>query len=121
MWGFDLNTVFRDKFLIMIFLLLALGAILKHRTNLNNKVIPAILFAVSFPILAFWGYLTSEYADTLTRTIDALFWCGLGQGLTVAAFASYGWDTIRGLWMWGIDFKAKKKLFKKSQKPKEVF
>lgn len=101
----DMNLILRQDFAAVTILLLALGAVLKYRTPLDNKLIPVVLFAVGFSICAIWGWLTSAYTGP-ARWIDALLFCGLAQGLVVTAISTWGWDAVHNLYKRGLAKKA---------------
>ena len=46
----DFNTLIRTDFIVIALFLNAIGAILKYRTPLDNKLIPSVLFAISFVV-----------------------------------------------------------------------
>lgn len=92
----DFVTMIRPDFVTIALFLWILGAILKYRTNLENGIIPIILFVVSFVLCTIWGYCTSEYIGN-TRLVDAFIMCGLIHGAIVTAIAAYGWDVVNGI------------------------
>lgn len=97
----DLNTVIRPAFVVIALFANMLGAILKYRTPLPNKLLPLVLFAVCFFACGIWGYNTSLYGGT-ARWVDAIFMCGLIHGTIVTSIAVWGWDTVYGLYKNGL-------------------
>ncbi|MEA4865367.1 MAG: hypothetical protein VB088_08215 [Sphaerochaeta sp.] len=104
----DLAAVIRPDFIVVSLLLLLLGMILKYRTKLFNKLIPSVLFAVSFVICAIWGYFTSPYAGS-ARWVDSLLMAGIVHGGVATSIAVWGWDTMYGLFKSGLFGKKEKK------------
>lgn len=104
----DFNTLIRTDFFVIAPFLNAIGAILKYRTWIANKMLPLILFAVSFVICAVWGWFTSSYVGG-ARWVDSLLIAGLIHGMVVTSIAVWGWDTFYGAWKSGLGRNNKKK------------
>lgn len=100
----DMNEIIRPSFIVIAMFLNILGVILKYRTPIFNKLLPAILFSVGFSICAVWGWFTSVYLDG-ARVMDALLICGLVHGFIVTSIAVMGWDTIYGFYKNGLNKK----------------
>jgi len=88
----DYNMLIRPEFIVIALFINALGAILKYRTWLANKMLPLILFAVAFIICAVWGWFTSSYVGG-ARWVDSLLIAGLIHGMVVTSIAVWGWFT----------------------------
>ncbi len=97
----DLNYLIRTDFVVLIPFLNVLGAILKYRTQINNKKLPVLLFIVAVVMCALWGYFISSLGGG-ARWMDALLMCGLVHGLIVTSIAVWGWDAFFGLYKTGI-------------------
>lgn len=104
----DFNTLIRTDFIVIALFLNAIGAILKYRTPLSNKLIPSVLFAISFVVCATWGWFTSVYAGG-ARWADSLLIAGLVHGVVVTSIATWGWDTFYGAFKNGLGKKKKEK------------
>lgn len=105
-------ALIRPQFLYVSLFLLIVGSVIKYRTKLYNKLIALILLLCSIVLCSLWGWFSSDYTGG-QRIVDALLYCGLIQGLFVAAIPVFGWDTIYGLWKYGIIRKKTKELDKK--------
>ena len=103
----DFNTLIRTDFIVIALFLNAIGAILKYRTPLSNKLIPSVLFAISFVVCATWGWFTSVYAGG-ARWADSLLIAGLVHGMVVTSIATWGWDTFYGAFKHGLGKKKEK-------------
>ncbi|MFA6843840.1 MAG: hypothetical protein WCR33_05535 [Bacilli bacterium] len=97
----DFNTLIRTDFIVIALFLNAIGAILKYRTPLDNRLIPSVLFAVSFLVCAIWGWFTSAYVGG-TRWADSLLIAGLVHGTVATSIAVWGWDTFHGAFKHGL-------------------
>jgi len=104
----DYNMLIRPEFIVIALFINALGAILKYRTWIANKMLPLILFAVAFVICAVWGWFTSSYVGG-ARWVDSLLIAGLIHGMVVTSIAVWGWDTFYGAWKSGLGRNNKKK------------
>jgi Kef-type K+ transport system membrane component KefB len=104
----DYNVLIRPEFVVIALFVNALGAILKYRTPLNNKLLPLVLFAVAFVICAVWGWFSSVYAGG-ARWADSLLIAGLVHGGVVTSIAVFGWDAIYGVYKHGLGKKKEKK------------
>ena len=102
----DMNTIIRPDFIVVALFLNVLGAILKYRTPITNKLLPVVLFGVGFVICAIWGYGTSVYAGG-ARVMDTLLMCGIIHGTIVTAIACWGWDMLHGAYKVGLFGKKK--------------
>lgn len=99
-----MNTLIRPAFIVIALFCNVVGAILKYRTPLANKLLPIVLFAVAFVICAVWGWFTSIYAGG-ARWVDTLMICGLIHGVIVTSIATFGWDSVYGIYKTGISRK----------------
>ncbi len=102
----DFNTLIRTDFIVIALFISAIGAILKYRTTLDNKLIPLVLFAIAFVVCAIWGWFTSVYAGG-ARWADSLLMSGLVHGLVVVSIAVWGWDAFYGVYKSGLNKKEK--------------
>lgn len=97
----DFNQIIRPNFVFLVLLLNIIGSVLKHRTDLDNKLIPLVLFGVSFFSLSLWGWFSSEMIGS-ARIVDTFFTSGLVHGVVITAIATYGWDVVHGSWKHGL-------------------
>lgn len=104
-------ALIRPQFLYVSLFLLIVGSVIKYRTELYNKLIAIILFMASFFLCSLWGFFTSSFVG-VKRIVDAFMYCGLIQGLFVASIPVFGWDTVYGLWKYGV-IRKKTKEFRK--------
>jgi FtsH-binding integral membrane protein len=98
---FDWNSIIREHFIVLILFINSLGGILKHRTKIDNNLLPIVLFVVAFISSAFWGSLTSVY-DGWRYWADVFVASGLFHGGVVTAIAVFGWDAVHGVWKRGL-------------------
>jgi len=100
----ELANLVRPEFVILVLFLSGLGSVLKYRTPVDNKLIPAVLFGTAFLIGASSGYVNAtEY-----RWYEALVTGGLVNGGTATAIAVFGWDAFHGVYKKGAMYKKDK-------------
>lgn len=96
----ELANLVRSEFVTMTLFLVGLGAVLKYRTPLDNRLIPVVLFGVAFLIGTCIGY-SHSLAVGGARAIDAFIDGGLVNGGVATGIATFGWDAFFGLYKRG--------------------
>ena len=107
-----LLSLIRPQLLFVSFFLLGLGSVLKYKTKINNSLIASCLVLTSFVLCSIWGFIDSSFTG-MARLLDAVVYCGLIQGIFVASIPVCGWDTVYGLFKYGL---FRKKLNKEAKK-----
>lgn len=97
----------QPDFVMLVLFLIALGSVLKYRTPIDNKLIPTVLFLVSFFISSARGII---YAVG-PWWFDGFVMGGLVNGLAAVALAAWAWDTFYGM----HKAKTKRRLAKKEE------
>ena len=95
-----LEHLIRSEFVTMTLFLVGLGAVLKYRTPLDNRLIPVVLFGVAFAIGSCIGY-SHSLAVGGARAIDAFVDGGVVNGGVATGIAVFGWDALFGLYKRG--------------------
>lgn len=83
-------------FIFMIPLLVLIGVVAKHLTDLNNGLIPFLLIVIAVVGCSVWGYQISAFAVGEGRWFDAIVRSGLAQGFLLAAIAGKIYNTVHG-------------------------
>lgn len=99
----DLVNLIQPEFVILVFFLVGLGAVLKYYVDpLNNRLIPVVLFVVAFFISACSGYVFGV-ATGWAKVYESLITHGLLHGGSATAIAVFGWDIFHGLYKYGVE------------------
>ncbi len=89
----QLGNLIQPELVTLAICLFSFGMVLKHRTPIDNSLIPYTLWATAFVIGAVGGWVHSAGAG---RWYDALVTGGLVQGTVATALSVLLWDMIHG-------------------------